>query len=102
MTVELSTDASLANASSSGWQPRVSQRVQTAQHLTRVLGSERLEPYEGKLSRTVLRGGWAGNSLPPLDPVQPSRTCFFHGNVPALVEIEWFSCRPSNRMAGSS
>jgi len=28
---------------------------------------ERLEPYEGKLSSTVLRGGRAGNSLPPLD-----------------------------------
>jgi hypothetical protein len=26
---------------------------------------ERLEPYEGKLSLTVLRGGWAGNG-PPL------------------------------------
>ena len=23
-----------------------------------------------------------------------------NGNVPAVVEIEWFSCRPSNRMAG--
>jgi hypothetical protein len=29
---------------------------------------ERLEPYEGKLSSTVLRGGRAGNSPPPLDP----------------------------------
>jgi hypothetical protein len=28
--------------------------------------SERLEPYEGKLSRTVLRGGRAGNSPLPL------------------------------------
>src|ERR1022692_3804536 len=28
---------------------------------------ERLEPYEGKLSSTVLRGGRAGNSPPPLD-----------------------------------
>lgn len=26
-------------------------------------GFERLEPYEGKLSRTVLRGGWASNGL---------------------------------------
>ena len=30
-------------------------------------GLKRLEPYEGKLSSTVLRGGWAGNSPPPLD-----------------------------------
>ena len=29
---------------------------------------ERFEPYEGRLSSTVLRGGWAGNSPPPLDP----------------------------------
>ena len=29
---------------------------------------ERFEPYEGKLSSTVLRGGRAGNSPPPLDP----------------------------------
>ena len=28
---------------------------------------ERLEPDEGKLSRPVLRGGWAGDSLPLLD-----------------------------------
>ena len=32
---------------------------------------ERLEPYEGKLSSAVLRGGRAGNSPPPLDP-QPA------------------------------
>ena len=30
-------------------------------------GLKRLEPYEGKLSSTVLRGGRAGNSPPPLD-----------------------------------
>ena len=24
---------------------------------------KRLEPYEGKLSRTVLRGGWRSNAL---------------------------------------
>ena len=33
---------------------------------------ERLEPYEGKLSRTVLRGGRAGNSPPPFQRFPPS------------------------------
>jgi hypothetical protein len=32
---------------------------------------ERLEPYEGKLSRTVLRGGRAGNSPPLLGEDEP-------------------------------
>jgi len=34
----------------------------------RSAGYQWLEPYEGKLSRTVLRGGRAGNSSLPLDP----------------------------------
>ena len=43
---------------------------------------ERPEPYEGKLSRTVLRGVWAGNrlhlpdqaqvDLPPAESLQPT------------------------------
>ena len=33
----------------------------------RSAGYQWLEPYEGKLSRTVLRGGRAGNSSLPLD-----------------------------------
>jgi len=32
---------------------------------------EGLEPYDGKLSSTVLRGGRAGNSPLPLDLVKP-------------------------------
>jgi hypothetical protein len=48
---------------------------------------ERLEPYEGKLSRTVLRGGWAGNSLPPLDQIGVNRSksdrifAYMHSNA---------------------
>jgi hypothetical protein len=47
--------------------------------------SSLLEPYAGKLARTVLRGGWRGNalSLPgaveyvevPTRTVKPSQTC---------------------------
>ena len=39
----------------------------------RVHRLERLEPYEGKLSRTVLRGGRAGNSPLPLGPASPGK-----------------------------
>src|SRR6266853_3702583 len=34
---------------------------------------EGLEPYDGKLSSTVLRGGRAGNSPLPLDLVKPKK-----------------------------
>ena len=34
---------------------------------------EGLEPYEGKLSSTVLRGGRAGNSPLPLGLVKPGK-----------------------------
>jgi hypothetical protein len=44
---------------------------------------ERLEPYEGKLSRTVLRGGRVGDSPPPLDlwlaPISSPRKRASHG-----------------------
>ncbi len=37
-------------------------------------GFERLEPYAGKLARTVLRGGWCSNalSLPDSGDTSPS------------------------------
>ena len=37
-------------------------------------GFERLEPYAGKLARTVLRGGWCSNalSLPDSGSLDPS------------------------------
>ncbi len=37
---------------------------------------ERLEPYDGKLSRTVLRGDWSGNT-----PVLPGPSKYDSGNV---------------------
>jgi hypothetical protein len=39
----------------------------------RSAGYQWLEPYEGKLSRTVLRGGRAGNSSLPLDQAEKTR-----------------------------
>jgi hypothetical protein len=68
MTVALATDAS------SGTQPlaaRVWRLSMSSAKVTLPLPPVRisanrfelLEPYEGKLSRTVLRGAWAGDSL---------------------------------------
>src|ERR1035441_8175865 len=60
---------------------------------------ERLEPYEGKLSSTVLRGGRAGNSPPPLDlgPVRfssarPPFPSAVYSVLPlrALSSVLWF------------
>src|SRR5216684_2709030 len=49
-------------AKATGWQ--MPPRANTEEHRF-----ERLEPYEMKVSRTVPRGGWAGNGLPPLDSI---------------------------------
>ena len=75
---------------------------------------ERLEPYEGKLSSTVLRGGRAGNCPPPLDPPRrsapidgvqfatcshfpvpgpPSPTAVY-SKLPSLPVLRFFFCRP--------
>jgi len=79
MTVEQSTDASLTSLPRlAAWKAiewlrvkqevrRLQMRIAKATHLpprdhNLVHRFERLEPYEGKLSRTVLRGAWAGNS----------------------------------------
>jgi hypothetical protein len=59
MTVELSTDASLAVFMIVWLAVPSIAKGQTAPSFTKALGYERLEPYEGKLSRTVLRGGLA-------------------------------------------
>jgi len=53
-------------AKATGWQ--MPPRANTEEHRF-----ERLEPYEMKVSRTVPRGGWAGNGLPPLDSFLASR-----------------------------
>ncbi len=41
-------------------------------------GFERPEPYEGKLSRTVLRGGWASNGLFLPDELDLNELCITH------------------------
>ena len=66
MTVERSTDALSLRKGSEGCEhvlPR--QQLLVAAVRLEVLRLEWLEPYEGKLSRTVLRGGRTGNG-PPL------------------------------------
>src|SRR3989442_13776287 len=77
MTVEQSTDASLANVSSSQRLPTSTSKVFDRSAPMPALSYERLEPYEGKLSRTVLRGGRGGNSPPLLGEIvsDPSGPC---------------------------
>jgi hypothetical protein len=54
---------------------------------------ERLEPYEGKLSSTVLRGGRAGNSPPPLDlwlvRFSNARTPLLISRNPGILQRLW-------------
>src|SRR5260370_27616726 len=53
-------------SSNTGWQ--LPPRANPEEHRF-----ESLEPYEMKVSRTVPRGGWAGDSLPPLDSLPELR-----------------------------
>ena len=58
---------------------------------------EGLEPYEGKLSSTVLRGGRAGNSPLPLDSV---RVTFFENILSDESAEQATDCQPCNPCPG--
>src|SRR5271165_5774465 len=60
---------------------------------------ERLEPYEGKLSSTVLRGGRAGDSPPPLDPLAcaVSSPCLDHPSPPKWTPWRGVPALPRTR-----
>src|SRR5438045_1907111 len=65
MTVEQSTDALSLRKGFDGCERVLPRQHSVAAVRLEVLRLEWLEPYEGKLSRTVLRGGRTGNG-PPL------------------------------------
>ena len=70
MTVALATDASSGTSPTARvWRLSTSNAKATSLPPVRTSanGFELLEPYDGKLSSTVLRGAWAGNS-----PRQPA------------------------------